>query len=131
MIELTGYQILDRIYSGTRTLVYRGSRLCDKKSVIIKVLRNEYPSFSELLHFRNQYTITKNLNLPGIIQTYSLEAYRNGYALIMEDFGGISLNQWTGDRKNGTISGGFFPNSDRPKQYIRYTLPPPHHSQRY
>ena len=99
MIELTGYQILDRIYSGTRTLVDRGSRLCDKKSVIIKVLRNEYPSFSELLHFRNQYTIAKNLNLPGIIQTYSLEAYRNGYALIMEDFGGISLNQWTGTGK--------------------------------
>ncbi|MEG5039457.1 MULTISPECIES: AAA family ATPase [unclassified Microcoleus] len=99
MIELTGYQILDRIYSGTRTLVYRGSRLCDKKFVIIKVLRNEYPKFSELLQFRNQYTIAKNLNLPGIIQTYSLEAYRNGYALIMEDFGGISLNQWTGKGK--------------------------------
>ncbi|MEG4106431.1 AAA family ATPase [Microcoleus sp. S13_C5] len=109
MIELTGYQLLDRIYSGTRTLVYRGSRLCDKKSVIIKVLRNEYPSFSELLHFRNQYTITKNLNLPGIIQTYSLEAYRNGYALIMEDFGGISLNQWTGKGKTVQSLVEFFP----------------------
>ncbi|UNU26503.1 trifunctional serine/threonine-protein kinase/ATP-binding protein/sensor histidine kinase [Microcoleus vaginatus] len=99
MIELTGYQILDRIYSGTRTLVYRGTRLYDRKPVAIKVLRNEYPSFSELLHFRNQYTIAKNLNLPGIIQTYSLEAYRNGYALIVEDFGGISLKEWTGKGK--------------------------------
>ncbi|MEG3959303.1 AAA family ATPase [Microcoleus sp. herbarium2] len=99
MIELTGYEILDRVYSGTRTLVYRGTRLCDEKPVAIKVLRNEYPSFSELLHFRNQYTIAKNLNLPGIIQTYSLEAYRNGYALIVEDFGGISLKEWTGKGK--------------------------------
>ena len=99
MIELTGYQILDRVYSGTRTLVYRGTRLWDQKPVAIKVLRNEYPSFSELLHFRNQYTIAKNLNLPGIIQTYSLEAYRNGYALIVEDFGGISLKEWTGKGK--------------------------------
>nr|WP_265233402.1 protein kinase [Lyngbya sp. CCAP 1446/10] len=95
MIELTGYQILAQIYSGTRTLVYRGTRLCDQTPVIIKVLRNEYPSFSELLHFRNQYTISKNLNFPGIIQTYSLETYRNGYALIVEDFGGISLKEWT------------------------------------
>ncbi len=94
MIELTGYQILDRIYSGTRTLVYRGIRTCDETPVVIKVLRNEYPSFSELVQFRNQYTIAKNLNLPGIIQTYSLEAYQNGYALIVEDFGGISLNEW-------------------------------------
>jgi predicted ATPase/signal transduction histidine kinase len=99
MIELTGYQILARVYSGTRTLVYRGTRLWDQKPVAIKVLRNEYPSFSELLHFRNQYTIAKNLNLPGIIQTYSLEAYRNGYALIVEDFGGISLKEWTGKGK--------------------------------
>ncbi|MEG4116983.1 AAA family ATPase [Microcoleus sp. N9_B4] len=99
MIELTGYQILARIYSGTRTLVYRGTRLCDQKPVAIKVLRNEYPSFSELLHFRNQYTIAKNLNLPGIIQTYSLEPYRNGYALIVEDFGGISLKEWRGKGK--------------------------------
>jgi len=99
MIELTGYQIFARVYSGTRTLVYRGTRLRDQKPVAIKVLRNEYPSFSELLHFRNQYTIAKNLNLPGIIQTYSLEAYRNGYALIVEDFGGISLKEWTGKGK--------------------------------
>ena len=99
MIELTGYQIIERIYSGTRTLVDRGTRLCDQKPVAIKVLRKEYPSFSELVHFRNQYTIVKNLNWPGILQTYSLEAYRNGYALILEDFGGISLDEWTGKGK--------------------------------
>jgi len=109
MIELTGYQIVARIYSGTRTLVYRGTRLCDQKPVAIKVLRNEYPSFSELLHFRNQYTIAKNLNLPGIIQTYSLEPYRNGYALIVEDFGGISLKEWTGKGKTVQSLVEFFP----------------------
>jgi hypothetical protein len=59
----------------------------------------KYPSFNELVQFRNQYTIVKNLNLPGILQTYSLEAYRNGYALIVEDFGGISLHEWTGKGK--------------------------------
>ncbi|MEG4999513.1 trifunctional serine/threonine-protein kinase/ATP-binding protein/sensor histidine kinase [Microcoleus sp. B4-D4] len=91
---LTGYQTLDRIYAGTRTLVYRGIRLCDKRPVAIKVLHSEYPSFSEIVQFRNQYTIAKNLNLPGIIQTYSLEAYQNSYALVMENFGGISLKQW-------------------------------------
>ena len=37
----------------TRSLVYRGTRSSDNQSVIIKVLRNEYPTFSELLGFRN------------------------------------------------------------------------------
>jgi predicted ATPase/signal transduction histidine kinase len=98
-LPLSGYSFGETLYSGTRTLVYRGIRLCDQKSVIIKVLRNEYPNFNELLHFRNQYTIAKNLNFPGIIQTYSLELYQNGYALILEDFGGISLKEWTGQGK--------------------------------
>ncbi|MEG4811423.1 AAA family ATPase [Microcoleus sp. F8-D3] len=93
--SLTGYQILDRIYSGTRTLVYRGFRTADKQPVAIKVLRSQYPSFSELVQFRNQYTIAKNLNFPGFIETYSLEPYQNSYALVMEDFGGISLKEWT------------------------------------
>ncbi|MDZ8104059.1 MAG: ATP-binding sensor histidine kinase, partial [Nostoc sp. DedQUE12a] len=61
--------------------------------VVIKLLKNPYPTFNELLSFRNQYTITKNLDSPLIAQTYSLESYQNGYALVME-FGGISLKEW-------------------------------------
>jgi len=91
---LTGYQTLDPIYSGTRTLVYRAFRTNDKQPVAIKVLRSNHPSFSEIVQFRNQYTIAKNLNLPGIVETYSLEPYQNSYALVMEDFGGIPLNEW-------------------------------------
>ena len=61
---------------------------------MIKLLKNPYPSFNELVQFRNQYTIAKNLNSSLIIQTYSLEVYQNGYALMMEDFGGISLKDY-------------------------------------
>lgn len=98
MVELIGYQVLEPLYASAKTLVYRGKRHSDSQSVIIKLLRNEYPSVGELVKFRNQYHIAKTLNLPGIIQPYSLEPYLNGYALIMEDFGGISLKQWLGNR---------------------------------
>ncbi len=94
MVSIPGYRIYDLLYNGSRTLVYRGDRETDSLPVVIKLLKNPYPSFSELLSFRNQYTIAKNLNSPLIIQTYSLEPYQNGYALVMEDFGGISLKEW-------------------------------------
>jgi predicted ATPase/signal transduction histidine kinase len=94
MIKLSGYQFLEQIYSGTKTLVYRGIKESDDKPVVIKLLQHEYPSFSELVHFRNQYTIAKNIDLPGVIKTYSLEPYQNSYALVMEDFGGIALKDW-------------------------------------
>ena len=85
------YQITEELYTGTRTLVYRGIRKKDQQPIVIKLLRNEYPNFNELIQFRNQYTIIKNLNFPSIIKSLTLEVYRNGYILIMEDFGGISL----------------------------------------
>ncbi|OYD89586.1 hypothetical protein CDG77_18540, partial [Nostoc sp. 'Peltigera membranacea cyanobiont' 213] len=94
LIKIPGYPISEELYNGSRTLVYRGYRETDSLSVVIKLLKNPYPSFSELVQFRNQYTITKNLNSPLIIQTYSLEPYRNGYSLVMEDFGGISLKEY-------------------------------------
>lgn len=57
------------------------------------MLRNPFPSFNELLSFRNQYAIAKNLDLPSIVKPLTLEPYENAYALVMEDFGGISLKE--------------------------------------
>ncbi|MEX0269313.1 serine/threonine protein kinase [Leptolyngbyaceae cyanobacterium UHCC 1019] len=89
---------MEELYAGTRTIVYRGQRQVDQHRLLINLLRNEFPTFSELLQFQNQYAIAKNLNLSGIIQPYSLEPYGNGngyiYIYVMEDFGGVSLNQW-------------------------------------
>ncbi|MCC5624537.1 AAA family ATPase, partial [Nostoc sp. CHAB 5715] len=93
-VSIPGYRITEELYNGSRTLVHQGYRETDSLPVVIKLLKNPYPSFSELLWFRNQYTIAKNLNSPLIIQTYSLEQYQNGYVLVMEDFGGISLKEW-------------------------------------
>ncbi|MEH2090474.1 trifunctional serine/threonine-protein kinase/ATP-binding protein/sensor histidine kinase [Nostoc sp.] len=103
MVSIPGYHVSKELYNGSRTLVYRANRETDQKSVVIKLMKTAYPSFSELVQFRNQFTIAKNLNLPGIIQTYSLETYQNGYVLVMEDFGGISLKQWQDRGENRRI----------------------------
>ncbi|MEH2365585.1 trifunctional serine/threonine-protein kinase/ATP-binding protein/sensor histidine kinase [Nostoc sp.] len=94
MVSIPGYQVSEELYNGSRTLAYRGYRETDSLPVVIKLLKNPYPSLGELLSFHNQYTIAKNLNSPLIVQIYSLESYQNGYALVMEDFGGISLKDW-------------------------------------
>lgn len=101
-LRLDGYTLGELLYEGTRTLVYRGTRTADARPVVIKLLRNEYPTFRELLQFRNQYTImlriananVKNLDLPGIVKPLTLLPYGNSFALVMEDFGGISLQSY-------------------------------------
>ncbi|MBD2509762.1 AAA family ATPase [Nostoc muscorum FACHB-395] len=99
-VTIPGYQVSKELYNGSRTLVYQGYRETDQKPVVIKLLKNLYPTFSELVQFRNQYTITKNLNYPEIIQTYTLEPYQNVYILVMEDFGGISLKDYFANNNN-------------------------------
>ncbi|KAF3885804.1 MULTISPECIES: trifunctional serine/threonine-protein kinase/ATP-binding protein/sensor histidine kinase [Nostocales] len=91
---IPGYQISSQLYAGSRTSVYRAIREQEPLAVVIKLLTSKYPSFNELLQFRNQYTISKNLNIPGIIHPLSLETYRNGYILVMEDKGEISLREY-------------------------------------
>ncbi|MEG4234105.1 AAA family ATPase [Microcoleus sp. Pol11C3] len=92
--RISGYHLGEQLYCGSRTLVYRAIRETDQHPVVIKLLNRDYPSFSELLQFRNQYTIAKNLRLPGVVAPYNLESYRHSYALVMEDFGGISLRDY-------------------------------------
>ncbi len=105
IFTIPGYRITEQIYSGNKTLVYRGIREEDQKSVIIKLLRNEHPTFGEISQFRNQYTITKNLDIPGIVKPFSLENYHNTDVLVMEDYGGISLKDWVVGQNHQPFNG--------------------------
>ena len=97
-LVIPGYKIKSQLYAGSRTKVYRAIRESDLLAVVMKLLTSEYPNFNELLQFRNQYTISKNLNIPGIIRPLSLETYGNSYILVMEDRGEISLGEYTKTR---------------------------------
>ncbi|AKG20274.1 trifunctional serine/threonine-protein kinase/ATP-binding protein/sensor histidine kinase [Calothrix sp. 336/3] len=91
---ISGYRVVEQLYLGSRTVVYRAVQVDTQHPVVIKVLRRDYPNFGELVQFRNQYTIAKNLPIPGIIQPLSLEVLGSGYALVMEDCGGVSLGKY-------------------------------------
>jgi serine/threonine protein kinase len=101
--SLPGYQLLEPIYKGTRTAVYRALQETTgagekPRAVVIKLLQQDYPSFVELLQFRNQYALTKSLNIPGIVRPLSLEPYGNSYALVMEYSGDVSLRNYVQNR---------------------------------
>ncbi|MGB8690030.1 MAG: AAA family ATPase, partial [Microcoleus sp.] len=95
MLTIPGYRIIEQIYNGSKTQVYRGISESNNTSLVIKLLKSEYPTFSELVQFRNQYSITKNLDLTGIVKPIALLNYRNAFALVMEDVGGVSLAEYT------------------------------------
>jgi len=93
MINLPGYRLLTPIYESANSLVYRSIREEGNQPVVLKVLKEDYPTPSELTRYRQEYEITRNLNLDGVVKAYALEPYQRSLVIVLEDFGATSLEQ--------------------------------------
>jgi predicted ATPase/signal transduction histidine kinase/serine/threonine protein kinase len=91
MITIPHYQVLSQIYDSVNSVLYRGIREENEQPVILKALKEDYPTPDELTHYQQEYEITNSLNLPGVIKTYGIEKYKSTFVIILEDFGGESL----------------------------------------
>lgn len=52
MIVLKGYDILAQVYESVNSEVYRAIRTVDNQPVILKILKQEYPTTQELTRDR-------------------------------------------------------------------------------
>ncbi len=93
MFDLPGYQIVSQIHDGRRSLIYKGRRLIDSLPVIVKVLKNKYPTLVESLRFQQEYMMLRSLGSYGVVRAYAIENVHHTSAIIMEDFGGVSLDK--------------------------------------
>lgn len=99
MIDIPGYIIGERIHDGRRSMVFKGRRKMDDLPVIIKILKDTDPSFADTLRFEQEYAMLRNLGSYGVVRAYALEIAGNRSAIIMEDFGGISLDRYVAETK--------------------------------
>ena len=93
MLNLPNYQIHAQIYESANSLVYRGDNQANNKPVILKLLRENYPTPAELTRYKQEYRLTHQLNLSGVIKALALIEYGNTLIIVFEDFGGESLKQ--------------------------------------
>ncbi len=85
------YQISEKLYESANSLVYRGFRHANNQAVILKILKENYPTPSELTRYQQEYQITCSFNVDNIIKAYELQRYENSLVMVLEDFGGQSL----------------------------------------
>ncbi|MCP4403749.1 MAG: serine/threonine protein kinase, partial [bacterium] len=97
MLHLTDYQIHGPIYESPSSFVYRGQRERDGQAVILKELKEDYPTPEERLRYRQEYELTHSLSLDGVITAYDLETYQHTLVIVFEDFGGQSLQLFLQD----------------------------------
>ncbi len=99
MLTIRGYQITEALYESDNSVVYRAKRLADKQPVILKMLREAYPSPERIAWFKREYEVTRKLNIPGVGSVCNLaylpikEADQQRWVMELEDFGGDSLTR--------------------------------------
>lgn len=99
METITNCQITQQIYESRNSLVYRAIFKPDNQSIILKILKENYPTSSELTRYKQEYEITRSLNADGVIKTYNLQRHENSLVMFLEDFGGESLKLLMSDRQ--------------------------------
>ncbi|MEH2364899.1 AAA family ATPase [Nostoc sp.] len=99
----TDYQIIKKIYESANSLVYRAIVKPDNQPVILKILKENYPTPSELTRYKQEYEITRSLNSDAVIKAYNLQRYENSLVMFLEDFGGESLKLLMGNQRQFTL----------------------------
>jgi PAS domain S-box-containing protein len=95
--NLSGYRLVEELHCDSKTVVFRAEKTMlelgeTAQPVVIKLLSSADGTYQDLLNFQHQYEIAKNLDAPGIVRCYGLE--ERGYALVMEDFGGVPVDRY-------------------------------------
>ena len=90
---LLNWSIESLLQEGAKAILYRGFRVEGQTPVIIKGLHPERCTPQNVAQLKHEYTIARRLTTSATIQAYGLETYQSVPYLILEDFGGRSLDQ--------------------------------------
>ncbi|MCK5521636.1 MAG: AAA family ATPase [Thiomargarita sp.] len=94
MMNIPNYKNIKLIYESTNSFVFRAINQ-DNQQVILKMLKENYPSPEELTRYQQEYDFMRCLaDLDGVIKVYCFEKYQNTQVICLEDFGGESLKYW-------------------------------------
>jgi predicted ATPase/signal transduction histidine kinase len=97
MLTIPGFSLTEQIYSSTNNYIYRGIK--DNQPVILKVLKDEYPSIEAIVHLKHEYSVVCDLNHDNVVKALNLEAQDKRLLIVFEDFGGISLKEYLSKTK--------------------------------
>ncbi|WP_272458700.1 trifunctional serine/threonine-protein kinase/ATP-binding protein/sensor histidine kinase [Polyangium jinanense] len=91
---MSGYEPSDLVHEGSHCCIYLAHREVDGMPVVLKVLKAEHPSPEEIAWFRREYELLAQVSSPFVVRTHALlEAPDGRHAIVLEDFGGQSLDR--------------------------------------
>ncbi len=88
----SAYAITETLVAGRVASVYRAVRLADGRPVVLKVLDPRRCRRQHLEQLQRELEIGTLLGIPAVVRPLALETHRGTPALVLEDFGGRSLD---------------------------------------
>ena len=93
MVNISECRNLRKIYESSSSTVYRAIRGAEKLPVILKILKQDFPTPEQIVKYKQEYRIIRKLGkLSNVIEVYAIEKNHNGLIITFEDFGAESLN---------------------------------------
>lgn len=90
-INIPGYTFRDILHEGADTIVFRAINNQDNKAVIIKSVREDGNGSVKAAKLTREFDTLENIDIEGVNKVSEIISYDNRPALVMEDFGGISV----------------------------------------
>ncbi|WP_437973260.1 AAA family ATPase [Sorangium sp. So ce295] len=87
------YRVLEVLHQGADTILYRARREEDGRPVVLKVLRRDHASPHALGRLQHEHEVARALDTAVIVRPYAMESLGDQAALVLEDFGGRSLDR--------------------------------------
>lgn len=100
---LPGYRIGETLHASARTVVYRARREQDGLAVVLKTFQPGVPVAEAQGRARHEYRLLRGLSGSGAITVHDLDSQREMPWLVLEDFGGESLDRLLRSRTLGLI----------------------------
>ncbi|MDA8138412.1 MAG: diguanylate cyclase [Desulfobacteraceae bacterium] len=93
------YEVDAVIFYGDPTRIYRARRRSNGVPVMLKTLRDERAAREAAAWLKHEFEVTRRINAPSVIQVYDLERHNNLPVMVLEDFGGDSLDNLARQRR--------------------------------
>src|SRR5690606_35729014 len=90
------YAIVETLQVGPRTCLRRAIRRADGLAVLLKTLDPRHSGARDIERLKHEYELEKELDCAAVVKPLALDTCEGLPALVMEDFGGESLDRCRG-----------------------------------
>ena len=99
VIILKNMENLQKLYESNNSTIFKGNHKDFKNEILIKVLKTDAPTESQLTRFENEYSLTHNIKIKNVRKVLKIAQFSGKNALLLEYFDGNTLKNIHSQKK--------------------------------